>query len=192
MKSANLWFTGLAVLLITSLVQAGTVYQWTDENGVRHFSNTGAPTDAAGVNATAEQTSPQNVDPPTESAVQTEQDAVDPDQEPPLSNDPTKGTPTVQERAEQLERERLARQAEEERRILEAEIVQVEQRGLSRTFTEGMRAARLEPLKEQLALLDADPAQYFRMKRDGAFAPGREQSSNRSRSNNRRSRDRMP
>jgi hypothetical protein len=192
MKLVNLWFTGLAVLLITGLVQAGTVYQWTDENGVRHFSNTGAPDDAAGVNTTAEQSSPQNVDPPTESAVDPEQGAVDPEQAPPLSNTPNIGTPTVRERAEELERERLARQADEERRILEAEIVQVEQRGLSRTFTEGMRAARLDPLKEQLALLDADPAQYFRMKREGAFAPGREQSSNRSRSDNRRSRERMP
>ena len=187
MKLANLWFIGLAVFLITGLVQAGTVYQWTDENGVRHFSNTGAPDDAKGVNTTAEQVSPPNVDAPTESA-------VDPKQEAPLSNDPNQGTPTptVRERAEQLQRERMTRQTEAERRRLEAEIVQVEQRSLSRTFTEGMRAARLEPLKQQLALLDADPAQYFHMKREGAFAPGKEQSSNRSRSNSRRSGERMP
>jgi hypothetical protein len=91
-----------------------------------------------------------------------------------------------------MERERIARQAEDERRRLESEIAQVEQRSLSRTFTEGMRSARLSPLKEQLALLDADPVQYFRMKREGAFAPGKEQSSNRQKSENKRARRRMP
>jgi type IV secretory pathway VirB10-like protein len=178
MKNASLWLIGLTVFLIAGLVQAGTVYYWTDENGVRHFSNTGAPTDAAEVGTTTEKvTAPApDVEEQTEKAVEQEQDEI-------ISNAPDSGTstPTVRERAEQAERERIARQAEDERRRLEAEIGQVEQRSLSSTFTEGMRAARLDPLRQQLALLDADPAQYFRMKRDGAFAPGREQSSNRDR-----------
>ena len=198
MKLASLWFTALAVVLITGLAQAGTVYQWTDENGVRHFSNTAPPENATRVSITAETISPSAAEAPAESPADQEQDetlsgpAVQ-NQTASPSDPPAEGTttPTVQERAKQLERERMARQTEEERRRLEAEIVQVEQRSLSRTFTEGMRAARLDPLKQQLALLDADPNAYFRMKREGAFAPGREQSSNRSLSERRRSLEQM-
>ncbi len=193
MKLANLWFAVLAVVLITGLVQAGTVYQWTDENGVRHFSNTGPPDNAARVSVTHETISPPTPEAPAENTVDQEQDEIlsdpsDPNQaasSPPPAGTGT-GTPTVRERAEQLEGERMARQTEDERRRLETEIVQIEQRSLSRTFTEGMRAARLDPLKQQLALLDTDPAQYFQMKREGAFAPGKEQSSNRSLSDRRR------
>lgn len=199
MKLANLWFMGLAVLLITGLVQAGTVYQWTDENGVRHFSNTSPPENATRVSITHETISPPAAEAAAESPVDQEQDEIHSNQSDQLQDENPSGpsaagtpTPTVRERAAQLERERMARQTEAERRRLETEIVQVEERSLSRTFTEGMRAARLEPLKQQLALLDADPAQYFNMKREGAFAPGKEQSSNRSRSNNRRSREGMP
>ena len=89
--------------------------------------------------------------------------------------------PTLREQAEQAQRQRVARQAEDERNRLQAEIAQIEGRGLSTTFTEGMRAAQLTPLKEQLALLDSDPVQYFRMKNDGAFSRGGRTSSNRDR-----------
>ena len=44
-----------------------------------------------------------------------------------------------------------------------------------------MRAARLEPLIQQLSLLDSDPERYFEMKQDGAFSTGGRSSSNRDR-----------
>lgn len=192
MKHASCWFAGLMVFLIVGLVQAGTVYQWTDENGVRHFSNTGAPTDAAEVGTAAEKITVPEVEEQTEKGVEQEQEQEELLSNAPDAEKPTAATPTVRDRAEQMERERIARQADDERRRLQAEIQQVEQRSLSSSFTEGMRAARLGPLKEQLALLEADPVQYFRMKREGAFAPGKEQSSNRQSRNRRRPRDRMP
>ena len=43
MKSVCALFAALAILLMTGMSHAETVYFWTDENGVRHFSNTGAP-----------------------------------------------------------------------------------------------------------------------------------------------------
>ena len=184
MKSVYVVFAALTVLLMTGMTQAETVYYWTDENGVRHFSNTGAPADVDNVGSVAGKVSPppepeeqaEATEGPIEQESEGQADEV-------LSDAPgTKSsTPTVREQAEQAQRERIARQAEEERRRLQDEISQVEQRSLSRTFTEGMRDARLEPLKEQLALLDSDPVQYFRMKQQGAFIQGGRTSSNRDR-----------
>ena len=34
-----------ASVFVTGLLYAGSVYYWTDDNGVRHYSNTGIPND---------------------------------------------------------------------------------------------------------------------------------------------------
>ena len=41
------WFIAIlfASVLVTGLLYAGSVYYWMDENGVRHYSNTGIPND---------------------------------------------------------------------------------------------------------------------------------------------------
>ncbi len=179
MKSACVWFMGLLFFLIAGMVQAGTVYYWTDENGVRHFSNTGPPQDAQDVGTKAETVTAPDVAAEPEEAPPT---ANEQNQAPPDPQQNQEGSsPTVRDQFEAARQERLARQAEDERRRLQNEIREVEQRGLSRTFTEGMRSARLAPLREQLALLDADPDQYFRMKQEGAFIRGGRTSSNRDR-----------
>ncbi len=179
MKAALTWIMGLLVLLSASMVQAGTVYYWTDEKGVRHFSNTGPPQDAQDVGTQAETVSAPAAAAEPEEAPPA---ANEQDQAPPTPQQNQEGaTPTVRDQFEAARQKRLARQAEDERRRLQAEIRQVEQRSLSRTFTEGMRAARVAPLREQLALLDADPDQYFRMKQEGAFMRGGRTSSNRDR-----------
>lgn len=177
MKSACVWFIGLVVLFSAGMVQAGTVYYWTDENGVRHFSNTGPPDDALEVGTETETRSNPAVDAAPEPTTGNEQGQVPPDPQ----QDQESSSPTFRERAEAAQQERLAGQAEDERRRLQAEIEQVEQRSLSRTFTEGMRDARLDPLRRQLALLDSNPAEYFRMKQEGAFTSGGRTSSNRDR-----------
>jgi hypothetical protein len=177
MKSACVWFMGLLFLLIAGMVQAGTVYYWTDENGVRHFSNTGPPDDAQDVGTQTETRS--------NPVFATEPDPITDNEPNQVSSDTQEvqesSSPTFRERAEAAQQERIARQAEDERRRLQAEIEQVEQRSLSRTFTEGMRDARLNPLRQQLALLNANPAEYFRMKQEGAFVTGGRTSSNRDR-----------
>ncbi len=176
MKSAFVWLSALIVLFAAGMLHAQNVYEWTDENGVRHFSNTGAPTDVDEVGTTTEQITPPAVEEQEAQEAAEQQNEV-------LSNAPQPGssTPTVRERAEEAQREQVSRQAEAERERLQSEISLIEQRGLSRTFTEGMRANQLQPLKEQLALLNADPDQYFRMKQDGAFVQGGRTSSNRDR-----------
>lgn len=166
MKRAFMWLAGLAMLLAAGVVHAGTVYQWTDENGIRHFSNTGAPPDVESVDTTVEK----RVTPEAEE--QAEQETQQAEEEI-LSNTPATDTdeprPTLREQTEQLQQERLGRQAAEERQRLEANIEQIEQRSIGSGFTEGMRAAQLSPLKEQLDLLNSNPEQYFRMKNEGAF-----------------------
>ena len=184
MKSACLWFMGLMILLSAGMVQAGTVYYWTDENGVRHFSNTGPPDDVQDVGTKAEtrSTLPVEAEPPPVEAEPEQMTGNEPNPDSAgIQGNQSDSSPTFRERVEAAQQERIARQAEDERRRLQAEIEQVEQRSLSRTFTEGMRDARLNPLRQQLALLDANPAEYFRMKQEGAFVTGGRTSSNRDR-----------
>ena len=192
MKTIVMWLAALAVLCPAGMSSAETVYYWTDENGVRHFSNTGAPADVEEVGSIAGSISPPEPEEqgeapegPVEQAPRegAEQPPEGSDQDEALANAPGSGSsaPTVREKFDQARRDQVARQAEAERRRLEGQIAQLEGRGLSSTFTEGMRSAQLEPLREQLALLDADPVQYFRMKQQGAFVQGGRTSSNRDR-----------
>ncbi|MDJ0884272.1 MAG: DUF4124 domain-containing protein [Desulfobacterales bacterium] len=176
MKSAFMWLAALIVLFSTGILNAQNVYEWTDENGVRHFSNTGAPPDAEAVGTTAEKITPPAVEEQEAQEAAGEENEV-------LSNAPPSesSSQTIRERAEEARREQVSRRADDERQRLQNEISQIEQRGLSRTFTEGMRANQLQPLKEQLALLDADPVQYFRMKQSGAFNQAGRTSGNRDR-----------
>ncbi len=184
MKNPIVWLAALAALWFAGISSAETVYYWTDENGVRHFSNTGAPDGVDDVGSIAGSSSPPETDEQAEAP-------EDPVELPPVTDqegetaadtaDSTASPSSVREQFENARRQQVARRTEEERRRLEGEIAQIEGRGLSRTFTEGMRAARLEPLKEQLALLEADPVQYFRMKQQGAFVQGGRTSSNRDR-----------
>jgi hypothetical protein len=65
--------------------------------------------------------------------------------------------------------DRLAARAEKEKQRLESEIKKIKGLSIGKSFTQGMKDARIRPLQEQLALLQADPERYFRMKRQGAF-----------------------
>ncbi|MBL0715966.1 MAG: DUF4124 domain-containing protein [Desulfosarcina sp.] len=169
MKSASLWLVGLALLLIAVMVHAGTVYYWTDENGVRHFSNTGIPDDVKEAGTKPEEISDPDAETQAEQNARSEQDEV-------LSGAPSqeKPTPTFSERVDQIKEDRLAKQAEQERNRLQDQIQLVENLSIGVSFTEGMKAARLQPLQEQLALLNSDPARYFRMKQEGAFKSTKE------------------
>lgn len=168
MKSAILWLMGLSILVTAGTVYAGTVYQWTDENGVRHFSNTAPPDNVEEVEKTAEKRST------PEAEEQAEQEALR-EQEEIISNAPdpgTSSTPTLHERDEQRRQERFTKQVDEERKYLENEIARLDKRGMSPSFTQGMKEDTLKPLREQLSLLNADPAAYFRKKEQGGFVRG--------------------
>mgnify|MGYP000175686090 CR=1 FL=1 len=152
-----------ASVFVTALLHAGSVYYWTDENGVRHYSNTGIPNDVEAADVRPEEF-------PAPQASESS-DISDTDREPP-------DTPSLEDETEQTDpdaegekrmNDRLAARAEKEKQRLESEIKKIKGLSIGKSFTQGMKDARIRPLQEQLALLQADPERYFRMKRQGAF-----------------------
>ena len=152
-----------ASVFISGLLYAGSVYYWTDENGVRHYSNTGIPNDVEAADVRPEEF-------PAPQASESS-DISDTDREPP-------DTPSLEDETEQTDpdaegekrmNDRLAARAEKEKQRLESEIKKIKGLSIGKSFTQGMKDARIRPLQEQLALLQADPERYFRMKRQGAF-----------------------
>ena len=152
-----------ASVFVTGQLYAGSVYYWTDDNGVRHYSNTGIPDDVEAADVRPEEA-------PSPQAPEAS-DISDTDREPPDA------TPSEDD-AEQADRDgegetrmddRMAARAEKEKQRLESEIKKIKGLAIGKSFTQGMKDARMRPLQEQLALLQADPERYFRMKRQGAF-----------------------
>ncbi len=131
---------------------AAEIYFWTDENGVRHYSNTGIPEEAEDIElAPEEKGSPPDAAPEnaTGSAVRGMGDELEELQ---------------QDKRERRYREALAQwnqRVSEEREQLESQIEAIEGRALSRFLTQGMKDAQLAPLKEKLSLLNTDPETYF-------------------------------
>jgi len=153
----------LASVFVTGPLYAGSVYYWTDDNGVRHYSNTGIPNDVEAADVRPEET-------PSPQAPATS-DISDTDREPPdatPSEGDTEQDASDAEGGKQMD-DRLAARAEKEQQRLESEIKKIKGLSIGKSFTQGMKDARIRPLQEQLALLQADPERYFRMKRQGAF-----------------------
>jgi hypothetical protein len=152
-----------ASVFITGLLYAGSVYFWTDENGVRHYSNTGIPNDVEAADVRQEEVPPPQA---SESS-----DTADTDREPPDTTPPEGDAEQTDPDAEGEKKmdDRLAARAEKEQQRLESEIKKIKGLAIGKSFTQGMKDARIRPLQEQLALLLADPERYFRMKRQGAF-----------------------
>jgi hypothetical protein len=148
-------------------ILAGSVYYWTDENGVRHYSNTGVPEHVMEADVRPEEAS----SPPAGQISEADSDtnAEGSPNNPPEGESGEPGDGAAPGPADEATDDRMAQRVEKERARLEAEIKRIKNRGMSRTFTEGMRDNLLRPLEEQLALLNADPERYFRMKRQGAF-----------------------
>jgi hypothetical protein len=152
-----------ASVFVTGLLYAGSVYYWTDDNGVRHYSNTGIPNDVE-----AADVRPEEVPAPQASE---SSDIPDTDREPPDTLPSEGDTEQTDPDAEGEKRmnDRLAARAEKEKQRLESEIKKIKGLSIGKSFTQGMKDARIRPLQEQLALLQAEPERYFRMKRQGAF-----------------------
>jgi hypothetical protein len=159
------WFIAIlfASLFVTGLLYAGSVYFWTDDNGVRHYSNTGIPNDVEAADVRPEEVpAPQA----SESSDISDVDREPPDT-PPSEGDTEQTDPDAE--GEKRMNDRLAARAEKEKQRLESEIKKIKGLSIGKSFTQGMKDARIRPLEEQLALLQADPERYFRMKRQGAF-----------------------
>lgn len=159
------WIFAILVMFLafTGLLYAGSVYRWTDENGVRHFSNTGLPEQVVDADVQPEEISPSE---DVESSGETDNDENAPPAGP-QEGEIADVAPDAD--GEKPIDDRLAAQAEKERQRLEAEIKRIKGLSIGKSYTQGMKDAQIRPLEEQLALLSADPKRYFRMKREGAF-----------------------
>jgi len=151
----------LTALALAGPLYAGSVYHWTDENGVRHYSNTGHPEEVVEADVRPEETSPAP-------AADASGDTEGSENEPPVGPGGTDLEESSPSREEQFDN-RLAAKAAREREWLQSEIKRVNGLSIGKSFTPGMKDAQLRPLQEQLSLLSADPERYFRMKRQGAF-----------------------
>lgn len=149
---------------------AGSVYFWTDEDGVRHYSNTGLPSDVQEAEVRPEEISPEVSTSPPEAGVDNELEPAFPVDQVGAPGEEAPETEGGQEASG-----RMAAKIEKERQRLKAEIEMIEGLGIGKSFTPGMKKARIRPLQEQLALLNADPDRYFRMKREGAFGGSQEE-----------------
>lgn len=153
--------------LLAAASAASNIYYWTDENGVRHFSNTGIPEGVDDVEEAPEQVT---VTPPdlTEDADATGggADATDPgsgDQNAP-SPELNEQTLKARERRYEDARQTYNQRISDERDQLESQIEAIENRSPSRYFTEGMRESQLSPLKTRLNRLNEDPEGYLNQK----------------------------
>jgi hypothetical protein len=140
---------------------AADLYYWTDENGIRHYSNTGMPEDARQVGTIPEER-------PSAVTVDTGRDHLGEALESYQSDSDadTEGDAQESERR-QRRAERGEREIESERQRLQEEIRTVENLSIGKSFTQGMKDHRAGLLKRQLALLNTDPARYFDLKSKG-------------------------
>jgi hypothetical protein len=143
----------LALIIAPFFAVAGTIYYWTDENGVRHFTNKGRP---EGVEDVGKR--PEEIGSPTRNqdagarpdAVQTEERGKE-------------------ENRDQAKNDPMAQQVEQERNRLQEEIDKIDRLAIGVSFTQGMKDNRMRPYKEQLGILNDDPEKYFEMKKRGEF-----------------------
>jgi hypothetical protein len=143
----------LALFTVPLFAEAGTIYYWTDENGVRHFTNKGRPEGVEDVGKRPEEIRPPIRDQDagaSPGAVQTEEQAEE------EARDRGKNDPTAQ-------------QIEQERDRLQEEIDKIDRLAIGVSFSQGMKDNRMRPYKEQLAILNDDPGKYFEMKKRGVF-----------------------
>lgn len=151
----------LIALALAGLVAAQSVYRWTDENGVVHFSNTGIPDEVVDADVRPEETSPAP-------APEENDDTADAEQEPRDTPKESDGDEPPPGEGKPID-DRLAEKVEREREWLQSEIKRINGLAIGKSFTPAAKDNQLRPLQERLALLNVDPERYFRMKTQGAF-----------------------
>lgn len=158
------WVLALLLVSLTFAgpLVAGSVYSWTDEDGVRHYSNTGIPDEVVEADVQPEENAPSQT---SEASEETDVDA----NEGASPESLTDGDDTAETAPDAQGTARFEARVAKERQRLEAEIKMIKGLSIGKSFTQGMKDARIRPLQEQLSLLNADPKRYFRMKREGAF-----------------------
>ena len=168
MKTKWIGASLVLVMMVAGPLFADSVYFWTDENGVRHYSNTGIPSGVQGADERPEEFSPSPSPEPNDASGNDSTGEPSPDT---WSGDTPEEKEAAADNTKKMDK-RMAARVEQERARLGAEIKRIQNLSIGKSFTPGMKDAMAKPLEEQLALLNADPERYFRMKREGAFDNG--------------------
>jgi hypothetical protein len=143
-------------------VYAGKIYSWTDENGVKQYSNTGPGEETGDI----EETDEMPTDPRYSDKNQERQKLID----------DLKSRNEAAEKERKIEEEkREAQKAEEqektrkemepkvqaERNRLIAEIQKYDKLATTPTFSLALKNSIIQKLKDKLDLLEASPEKYF-------------------------------
>lgn len=151
--------TMAAGLLLAAIVSADTIYTWTDEQGVKRFSNHAPPEGIENFQTLESQPLPSQ----TPNAADERRSSYD------------QMVKQASDEAQQLERQReaeAAARAEENKRLAEAQrnekieaqrsqleqqIESINKRALGPTFTQGMKQAQIDKIKKQIQALESNP-----------------------------------
>lgn len=150
-KAASLWV--VLFLVAAASVHSETLYKWTDSQGVQRFSNQRPPEDVD-VYETIEGTR----EPSSSDAQRPEYRQMLNRVEQENRQSEAQARQIALERANEAQRkaraERKAR-IDAERQVLEQQIEELKNRGLSPTFSQGMRQAQIEKIEKQIDELEA-------------------------------------
>lgn len=155
-------------LLFCGIATAGTIYTWTDADGVKQYSNSQPPDDAQNVQAVEEVDAGQEeVD-----AGQKDEDLQRQEFDRMAEEAGKEADQHFEEQAEknakeaEAERQRQLepqnRRVEEELKALRKEAVDIQNRGLGLTYSAGMKENQLKLVQEKIDLLQSDPESYFK------------------------------
>jgi membrane-bound lytic murein transglycosylase len=163
-------FPIMAAIILLSLLSlnigrlhADTLYSWTDADGVRRYSNATPPQGAKDVKIIETETSPQDSTPTADATHQRYEQMVDKARSESRQLEKDRQAEEAARAAEKRRRQKTERKRriDNERRKLQAEIDAVKARGLSRTFSQGMKDNLIRKIKERLDSLEKDPETYF-------------------------------
>jgi hypothetical protein len=150
----------------TQNTYAQRIYTWTDSNGTLHFSNEPPPEGARNVEIIESTSSPDTTETePSESENRRAYERMV--EKAKAEARELEKARKAREAAAEAEKQRRAQEArdarvEAERAKLQKEIDDIQARGLSRTFSQGMKDNLIRKVQEQIDRLEQDPDAYFR------------------------------
>ncbi len=155
MKSTIIVFLSLWLCMITG-AYADTIYTWTDHDGTQHYSNTPPPEDIKQFKALESKETSESSParrPGYDRMVQ--QSTTEADRIEQQRRDREKALENERMRADRIRRKA---QIESKRRALEQKIEAIQKRAVSPSYPQGMKAAQIQQIQNQIKQLEEHPA----------------------------------
>lgn len=153
---------GIVLLFIPDL-HADRIYSWTDENGVKRYSNTEPSDNAKDVEIIKEIPHTQDDDKKSEQGESELEQLID-------EHEAESSAETIEreEKNKKIEAEKkkvaqdkLNKKIRTEKERLQNEIKRIEQLAVGRSFSLAMKKSKLKEYKEKIDLLERSPEEYF-------------------------------